>query len=142
MNFRTRFNQVRASLILAVMVATPMLSARPADAETYYVSTAGSNSNPGTQQAPWGSINYAVSRLFAGDTLYIRGGTYTSPADAIDSQTITMNSGTSWGNPIPVAGYPGETVTIQPPDGYPGIRVTVGAPHYLVFQDITIDLSR
>jgi len=142
MNFRTRFNQVRASLILAVMVAMPMLSARPADAETYYVSTSGSNSNPGSQQAPWGSINYAVSRLFAGDTLYIRGGTYTSPADAIDSQAVSINSGTSWGNPITVAGYPGETVTMRPPDGYPGIRLTQGAPHYLVFQDLAIDMSQ
>ena len=95
MNFRTRFNQVRASLILAVMVAMPMLSARPADAETYYVSTAGSNSNPGTQQAPWGSINYAVSRLFAGDTLYIRGGTYTSPADAIELNSASPRFGLS-----------------------------------------------
>jgi parallel beta-helix repeat protein len=47
--------------------------------------------------------------LSAGDTLLIRAGTY---AEAIDSGSQTIPTGTSWANAPLIAAYPGETVQI------------------------------
>lgn len=131
------------AFVLTVLVAASLLVVPAvAQAATYYVATSGSDANPGTADAPWRSLSVAVSRLVAGDTLYIRGGVYTASADVIDSQLLPIQSGLSWDTPITVAGYPGEAVTMRPPDGSAGIRLTTGAPHYLVFQDFAIDMSR
>ena len=131
-----------SSLALGLLVVTLLAVPAVASAATYYVATTGSDSNPGSVSAPWRTIRFAVSRLSAGDTLYIRGGLYTGATDNIDSQSATVPSGTSWANAITISGYPGETATLQPPDWYPGIRLTTGAPSYLIFQDLTIDMSR
>jgi parallel beta-helix repeat protein len=107
----------------------------------FFVSPIGRDQNEGTEAAPWRTIRFAVSQLAAGDTLYLRGGVYSSPEDTIDSQTGTVPSGASWSNAVTVAGYPGELAILKPPNGVAGIRLTTGAPRYLVFQDFTIDMS-
>jgi hypothetical protein len=76
-----------------------------ANAGTYYVSTNGSDSNPGTLSAPWRTIKKAANTLVAGDTVNIRGGTY-------KEQVTPKNSGYA-GAYITYAAYPGETVTID-----------------------------
>ena len=46
----------------------------------YYVSTNGSDDNPGTSDKPWKTINHAVSKdstVKAGDTILVQPGTYT-----------------------------------------------------------------
>ena len=48
-------------------------------ANTFYVSPSGSDSNPGTIDKPFKTWQKLSSVLKAGDTGYIRGGTYTSP---------------------------------------------------------------
>ena len=112
---------------------------RPAE---LFVSPAGSDQNAGTMAAPWRTIRYAVSQLAPGDTLYLRGGIYSSREDTIDSQTGILPSGTSWSNAVTIAGYPGEAAILRPLDGVAGIRLTTGAPQYLIFQDFQIDMSR
>jgi hypothetical protein len=75
---------------------------------SYYVATTGNNSNPGTISQPWRTIDYAVggtSALGAGDTLYIRAGTYD---EVVDVEV----SGTS-GNLITIRNYPGETPVMR-----------------------------
>ena len=135
-------NATARCLALLTLVVTLFAAPAVASAATYYVATTGSDNNPGSVSAPWRTIRVAVSRLSAGDTLYIRGGVYTGYTDNIDSQSATVPSGTSWANAITISGYPGETATLQPPDWSPGIRLTTGAPSYLIFQDFTIDMSR
>ena len=109
-------------------------------ARTVYVSNNGSDQNNGTIGAPWQTLRYAVAQLRAGDKLYVRGGTYTGPANTIDSQLGTVRSGTSWGSAITIAGYPSEKATIEPPAAQPAIRLTTAAPAYLIFQDLIIDM--
>ncbi|MCX7698380.1 MAG: right-handed parallel beta-helix repeat-containing protein, partial [Candidatus Goldbacteria bacterium] len=46
-------------------------------AETYYVSMTGNDSNTGLLGQPWRTLQYAVNRLSAGDTLIVEDGTYT-----------------------------------------------------------------
>src|SRR6516162_10160541 len=48
-----------------------------AQAATYYVATTGSDSNPGTQAAPFKTITYAYSKASAGTTIIVAPGTYT-----------------------------------------------------------------
>jgi len=91
--------------------------------------------------SPWRTLRYAVGQLRAGSTLYLRGGVYTGSMNTVDSQLGTVPSGTSWSNPITIAAYPSERVTIQPPSGQSGIRLTTGAPAYLIFRDFQLDMS-
>jgi hypothetical protein len=74
---------VRSSLLLLLLFVGARLSAA-----TYYVSTAGSDSNPGSQSQPWATVQKAASTVVAGDTVNITAGTY--------SETVTVSaSGTS-----------------------------------------------
>lgn len=62
--------------ISACIVAIALFHAVTANAATYYVATTGNNSNPGTSSQPWRTIAYAVDRMVAGDTSYVRSGVY------------------------------------------------------------------
>ena len=88
--------------------------------KTFYVAVNGKDSNPGTLDKPWATINHAAEVLKAGQTLYIRSGTY-----RITEQIKTKNSGNE-NNWIVYASYPGEQATIDannvkvdPPVGNP-----------------------
>ena len=45
-------------------------------ANDYYVSISGDDSNPGTLELPFRTIQHAASIVEAGDTVHIRGGIY------------------------------------------------------------------
>jgi hypothetical protein len=90
---------------LAFAIAVPA----GAQAADYYVdqnNAGASDSNPGTVDRPWKTITKANQTLTAGDTVYVRGGTYTS------SNVAPANSGTASAY-ITYQSYPGETVTIS-----------------------------
>lgn len=77
-----------------------------ASAATYYVATGGSNTNPGTIDRPWATIAYAVnssSGVSAGDTIYVRGGSY-------QEGNLQPEISGEYGNMINLWEYPGETV--------------------------------
>lgn len=72
-------------------------------ATTYYVSTSGSDANNGTSLAsPFLTIPKAVSKVVAGDIIYIRGGNY-----AITAKINVNKSGTA-ANKIYMLAYPGD----------------------------------
>jgi Protein of unknown function (DUF1565) len=67
------------SSIFAVVILSSSIVAAPALAATYYVngpSSAASDSNPGSQAAPWKTITKAADTLVAGDTVVVMAGTY------------------------------------------------------------------
>ena len=43
---------------------------------TYYVSTSGNDSNPGSLSAPWRTLQHAANSVHAGDTVQVEGGIY------------------------------------------------------------------
>jgi len=65
------------SLITAISAATTLLWAGTAFSATYYVSTTGSSTNPGTIGAPW-SLAKANSALAPGDVAILQPGNYGS----------------------------------------------------------------
>lgn len=71
---------------------------------TYYVATNGNNGWPGTFSQPWRNITYAESQINAGDTVYVRTGTYTN--------RLTINSSGSSGNLRTFEAYQSETVIL------------------------------
>lgn len=93
-----------------------LCGALSASASTYYVSTTGSDSAAGTLASPWKTLTHAQTVVSAGDTVYIRGGTYTITAgvNSCGSQTDTVNAillskSGSTSSPIRYYAYPGET---------------------------------
>ena len=102
---------------------------------TYYVATDGNDANPGTLEKPFATLNKGAGVLKAGDTLYIRGGTY--------NQTVYIgNSGTE-SAPITVGSYPGEWAVIDGQDaipGYWGVLFSVNG-NYVVARDLEVKNS-
>jgi len=87
----------------------------------------------GGQDGPWLTIQYAANTMMAGDTAYVRAGTY------YESGIIFAHSGAP-GAPITLANYQSEEVVIdgsQSTDGYPGIWIVEGRGHYVI-QGFTI----
>jgi chitodextrinase len=109
-------------------------------ANTYYVATNGSDSNSGTTSAPFKTINKGINAASAGDTVYVRGGSYYQTA-------YISKSGTSSAL-ITIAGYPGEAAIIDGQDTLPSggtshlydPLVSV-AGNYIKIQDLTIQNS-
>ena len=104
-----------------------------------YVSQSGSNSAAGTYDAPWRTLTYALTQMSAGMTVYLRAGTY-------DEGLSTCPSGTSWGNKVRIAAYPGETVWLTPAAhgvGNPGgvVRFQDTNVSYVEFDGINMDGS-
>ncbi len=78
---RSRYGKVcptirsRLFLLLATL-SIGFFTVTSAHAATYYVATNGSDSNPGTESAPFKTIAKGSQTMSGGDTLYIRAGTY------------------------------------------------------------------
>ena len=66
----------RTRLLLWVLLLVGSLLATAAHATNYYVSTSGKDSNPGTLERPFRTIQRAANRMSAGDVCYIRKGSY------------------------------------------------------------------
>ena len=75
-------------------------------AATYYVSPSGNNSNAGTLNSPFKTINYGISKLIAGDILYVRNGIY------YERVTVYGHDGVK-SNPVIISAYPGESPIID-----------------------------
>ncbi len=119
------FNRKKRSILYLLFVAvtfsllSPYFFVSPASAAgaTYYVSTSGSNTNPGTLAQPWKTIQKAANTVTQGDTVYIRGGTYNEKVTFSNVQ----GTSTAW---IKFAPYNSESVTVSGSGigtGYDGI---------------------
>ena len=92
-----------AALVVLLLMLAPRLGAQTG--ATYYVSTTGKNSNPGTITAPWLTIQHAANAVKAGATVYVFGGVYKESVNFPRSGTAS--------EPITFESYPGETAVID-----------------------------
>jgi hypothetical protein len=89
-------------LAIALFATAPITSV----ANTYYVSTTGSDANDGSFSAPWLTVQHAVDNVGAGDTIYVRAGVY--------NELVNFNnSGSAAGGYITLQNYDGETPVID-----------------------------
>jgi len=92
--------------IATYILVTALLPNIATYAATYYVATNGNNNNSGTSSKPWRTVAYATSKMLAGDTTYVKGGTYKEGAIRFG------RSGTS-SAPIKLLNAPGEFPVID-----------------------------
>jgi hypothetical protein len=92
--------------ISACILVSALLSTLAAHAATYSVATTGSDSNPGTEKQPWRTLAKAVNAMVAGDTTYVRGGTY-------KEGLIRFRTSGSQSAPIKLLNYPDESPVIE-----------------------------
>ena len=103
-----------------------------------YVSTTGSNANAGTQVSPWRTVQFAATTANAGDTVYVRGGTYTERVNFTKSGTASA--------PIVFREYPGEVPVIDqtgvtPPD-FDSALFTLSNRSHVIIQGFTLQNYR
>jgi hypothetical protein len=97
-------------LLLCLLAGLGLFAARNVSAAEYYVSTTGADSNAGTIDLPFATLQKGVNTAAAGDTVWIRGGTYTITTPATSGAGVNFTkSGTSDTNRIKYWAYPGET---------------------------------
>src|SRR5258706_2067191 len=107
MNTRMTFRRNRSNRQSLFRFVTESLEPRQL-LSNYFVAVNGSNANPGTLAQPFATIQQAANVAQAGDTVYIRGGTY--------RETVTpAHSGTA-AAPIIFEPYNGESVTVSGAD--------------------------
>lgn len=95
-------------VVVAAASAVVLLLAQSLRAQigaTYFVSTKGSDSNPGTIALPWLTIQHATNSVTAGATVYVFGGVYTEAVNFPASGTVSA--------PITFQSFPGQTAVID-----------------------------
>jgi hypothetical protein len=104
---------------------------------TYYVATTGSDTNAGTQAAPWRTIQHAANSVHAGDTVLVMGGTY--------NEVVTMTtSGNASAGYITFKNYPGQSAIVDGTglavgaSGQTGLFSLEGTFSYIVIQGFEI----
>jgi|GEM_PF-3212325 len=123
----------------------------PSNGNVYYVDENGSNANSGDEANPFATISYAVNQLTAGDTLYIKDGTYTNSGYSDNhgpTGDTSVNNGllariTASGTPnnwITIAAYPdgNDVRPLLKFDGTGGIQFNAGA-NYIRVEGLEIE---
>lgn len=87
----------------AAIFALVLLTSGQAAAAEYYVAPEGSDSNDGSMAQPFATLSKANGAAAAGDTVWLRGGTY-----YLTSQVVLSKSGTSDTNRTKIWAYAGE----------------------------------
>ena len=91
---------------IAVFILFMCVSASAQPNASFYVATTGNDSNPGSQSAPWKTIQHAADTVHAGSTVYVRGGIY--------EELVRINvSGNANDGFITFRSYPGETAILD-----------------------------
>jgi hypothetical protein len=125
-------------LTLAILVAACAGHACAA-AATYVVSSArGKDTNPGTNAAPWRTINKAANAATPGSTVLIEGGIYT--------ERVSVHvSGNAIHGPITFTPKPGQSVILRSPgtiysaDGLPVGLIDIRGRAYLTISGLEIE---
>ena len=95
-----------------------------------YVSPGGSDTNPGTQQSPFRTVQHALDQAQPGTMVYLRGGVY--------NEWLSFPRSGAAGRPISLSGYPGETAVL---DGH-GLEwrcgIDLGSNDHLRVENLTI----
>jgi len=101
--------RIKLNNSLILIVAFCLLASNLSQAMTYYVDqnhSSASDTNPGTFEVPWRTIQHAADTLVAGDTVFIRAGTY-------NESVYIENEGNATDGHIVIAAYPGEVPIID-----------------------------
>lgn len=110
------------------VACTVLLTAAAAGAADYYVDPAGSDAGPGTESAPWRSIQRAADLMVPGDTAYVRSGTF--------RESVSLTRSGTPGSPVRFMAAPGAAPVL---DGTGGLYAGFTTNSILDVSDIVID---
>ncbi len=133
-------SELRTLVLSSAVLAALLVVHAPVVAQSggvYYVSTSGSDSNPGTFGKPWRHIQFAANTVSAGATVYVLGGVY--------NEVVSFpRSGTSSG-PITFESYPGQTAVLDGtgirccgPSGTEGLFTISGSRSYITVSGFEV----
>ncbi|WP_224368496.1 right-handed parallel beta-helix repeat-containing protein [Hyalangium versicolor] len=92
----------------------------------FHVAVTGSDGNAGTAASPWRTINYAATRLRAGEAAYVHAGTYS------ERVVISSNDGTA-SAPIQLLGAPNESrPVIRGGDSKSGAMIRITRSYWVI----------
>ena len=121
--------------VLLLCTLCVFIGAVTTHATTYYVATTGNDAvtcaTSTNISTPRKTIQQGLTCMTAGDTLYIRGGTYTGD---IDSNAQTIPTGTSWTDAPLISGYATETVTLNG-----NINPPANSIQYVQFENLVLN---
>jgi hypothetical protein len=100
------FGKLLASMLAGVLMSAASLAGQ--SGSSFYVSTNGSDGNPGSMGSPWLTIQHAANTVTAGATVYVYGGVYSEAVNFPASGTASA--------PIIFQSYPGQTAVIDGTD--------------------------
>jgi hypothetical protein len=133
-NFLTLRNPNIVYAVLFLLVLTLATSLAGQTRATYYVSTTGNDSNPGTIGAPWLTIQHAANTAKAGATVYVFEGVY--------NESVNFPSSGTESEPITFQSYSGQTAVIDgtglPVNGTQGLINIVGKRSYITVRGFEI----
>ncbi len=117
---------------LAVFVCVSAAFSQPN--VSFYVSTTGNDSNPGTEKEPWRTVQHAADTARAGSTVNVRGGIY--------GELVSIHeSGNASDGFITFRSYPGETAVLDAehfsPSGRQGV-LTIHNQSYVRIEGLEI----
>lgn len=99
----------RFGIVSRLLAGCLFLAVGRAGAAVYYVAISGSDSDPGTLEKPFASVQHGHDVAVPGDTVFIRGGVYKIKKGPIAGAGIHLTkSGTSEAKRICFWAYPGE----------------------------------
>jgi Bacterial Ig-like domain (group 3)/Protein of unknown function (DUF1565) len=127
-------NEGMTGAVLFVIVLMLAQSLAGQVGTTFYVSKKGSDSNPGSIDSPWLTIQHAANLVSAGATVYIFAGIYNESVNFPSSGTASA--------PITFQSYPGQTAVIDgtgvPVNGTQGLINIVGSRSYITIAGFEI----
>jgi hypothetical protein len=126
-----------------------LLASQSALAKEYYVAPTGADSNPGTLDQPFATVQKGADIAVSGDTVYLRGGTYAITTPKTSSAGIVFSkSGTSDSNRIKYWAYPGEVplldftnMTISTTGYTMGVSVTGSWLHFKGIEECCVPMN-
>jgi hypothetical protein len=111
---------IKLSTVFLILACVSTAFAQPNT--SFYVATTGNDSNPGTQSAPWRTVQHAADTARAGSTVNVRAGIY--------EELVSINaSGNASDGFITLRSYPGETAVLDATHFAPSGRQAVLTIH-------------
>jgi hypothetical protein len=125
--------KITTTILILATLGWGDLEATGKQSVAYYVSPNGSDSNSGTLDSPWQTLEYALGKLSPGDVLNLRGGIYYEHEIKVDLQGTPSA-------PITIRSYPGERAVID--GGVPDFKNTPNSEWELVDSNTHLYRSR
>jgi len=106
---------ISISLFLTVAFSLALKGGDAWGATNYYVATTGNDGNPGTSGSPWLTIGKAAATMVAGDTTFVKVGTYLQTRVGTSRYIPALNptNSGSAGNPIVFKNFGSDSVIIK-----------------------------